>query len=282
MSTDCKRAMFCSFFFCVSRFPHTLFVCRPSSMLSFCRHSSLLLSRQSLLLTTPPSFSWHFAAFRIYSCITFGRCVIFSLCFFFYSSTEMHAHTAVGMVSACFVPFDLLISMTETMVAKSFAYTVIAISFCCLWWYDLNSPRKLCASTYKQPKTVWTPTVDGLNTNSHAFCEDRNISLLSFLSYSFRSCRVCRLEWVVKLHGRCLVLGACVCRCVQVNLGNVVRLLLLYYLCLGFVSDGNDGETKKCLNTLNMQAAHCLLAQMSTLLSHCEEKDKNDANERVL
>lgn len=52
---------------------------------------------------------------------------------------------------------------------------------------------------------------DGLNLNTHtqtylhALCKDEKISLLSFISYSFRLCSVCWLEWVIKLHGRCLV-----------------------------------------------------------------------------
>lgn len=57
---------------------------------------------------------------------------------------------------------------------------------------------------------------------------------------------------------------SCASACVYVNLENVVRLLLLYYLCFGFVTDGNDSKTKKCLQ---------LHAQTSTPLSHSEEKD---------
>lgn len=159
--------------------------------------------------------------------------------------------------------------------------TAIAISFCCLCWYDLNSPRKLCANAYKQPKTIWIPTVDGLNThtNLHALCKDGNISLLSFLSYSIRSCRVCRLEWVIKLHGRRLVL-------VLVLMCTLIWKMWCGYYCYIICASAlylmvMMVRQKKCLNTLNMQAARCLLAQMSTLLSHSKEKDKNDANERV-
>lgn len=154
--------------------------------------------------------------------------------------------------------------MTDATAAKTFACTVIAISFCCLWWYDLNSPRKLCANTYKQPKTIWIPMFDGLNTHTNLLtCTLQRwknfLIVIPFVQFPF----VQRLP--IGVGDRIAWEMSCAsAACVYVNLENVVRLLLLYYLCFGFVSDGNDGKTKKCLQ---------LHAQTSTPLSHSEEKD---------
>lgn len=87
----------------------------------------------------------------------------------------------------------------------------------------------------------------------------------------------------MELHGSCLehVSSMCVSVCALIwKMWCGYYCYSIYASALGLhvivlvVAPRNNGKTKKYLFTFNMQTSHCLLAQMSILLTHFEENEK--------